>query len=94
MCSNRCAKPVRPARSFFEPTWYQSSACTIGVEWSSRNTTCRPFASVVIVYSSFGGRTAAFARGIDGEQRGDGQAAQPIASGQWKAWNSIMAERL
>ena len=24
MCSKRCAKPVRPGRSFFEPTWYQS----------------------------------------------------------------------
>ena len=32
MCSNRCAKPVRPGFSFFEPTWYQISRCTIGVE--------------------------------------------------------------
>ena len=43
MCSKRCANPVRPGFSFFEPTWYQISACTIGVEWSSRKTTCRPF---------------------------------------------------
>jgi hypothetical protein len=49
MCSNRWAKPVRPARSFFDPTWYQISACTIGVEWSSRSTTWSPFGSVVIV---------------------------------------------
>jgi hypothetical protein len=21
MCSKRCANPVRPARSFFDPTW-------------------------------------------------------------------------
>ena len=32
MCSKRCANPVRPCFSFFEPTWYQSSVCTIGVE--------------------------------------------------------------
>ena len=32
MCSNRWAKPVRPGFSFFDPTWYQISACTIGVE--------------------------------------------------------------
>jgi hypothetical protein len=32
MCSKRCAKPVRPGFSFFEPTWYHSDTCTIGVE--------------------------------------------------------------
>jgi hypothetical protein len=32
MCSKRCANPVRPARSFFEPTWYVTERCTIGVE--------------------------------------------------------------
>ena len=32
MCSNRCAKPVRPGFSFLEPTWYQTDRCTIGVE--------------------------------------------------------------
>ena len=32
MCSNRCANPVRPGFSSFEPTWYHSSTCTIGVE--------------------------------------------------------------
>ena len=26
MCSNRWAKPVRPGRSSFDPTWYHSSA--------------------------------------------------------------------
>ena len=30
MCSNRCAKPVRPGRSFFEPTWYQRLTATSG----------------------------------------------------------------
>ena len=45
-CSNRCAKPVRPACSFFEPTWYITSTATVGVEWSSARTTVRPFGSV------------------------------------------------
>jgi hypothetical protein len=49
MCSNKWAKPVRPFFSFFEPTWYQISQCTIGVEWSSSRTTLRPFGSVVIL---------------------------------------------
>jgi hypothetical protein len=49
MCSNRCAKPVRPGFSFFDPTWYHSSACTIGTEWSSSRTTFSPLSSVVIV---------------------------------------------
>ena len=42
-CSKRCAKPVRPGCSFFEPTWYQSCTWTIGVEWSSCRTTQSPF---------------------------------------------------
>jgi hypothetical protein len=32
MCSKKWAKPVRPALSFFDPTWYQTETCTIGVE--------------------------------------------------------------
>src|SRR5262249_15633315 len=58
-CSNRCAKPVRPGFSFFDPTWYVRLTCTIGVEWSSDSTTVRPFGSVVIWYWNFGGREAA-----------------------------------
>src|SRR4029078_11871781 len=42
MCSNRCANPVRPGRSFFEPTWYQRLIATSGAEWSSLRTTRRP----------------------------------------------------
>ena len=49
MCSKKWAKPVRPGRSFFEPTWYHIWRCTIGVEWSSRKTTVMPLGSVVIV---------------------------------------------
>ena len=30
MCSNRCAKPVRPRRSFLLPTWNHSLTWTIG----------------------------------------------------------------
>ena len=50
MCSNRCAKPVRPAFSSFDPTWYQSSTCTIGVESSGDSTIVRPFGSVISWY--------------------------------------------
>src|SRR5512143_1165453 len=34
-CSKRWAKPVLPATSFFEPTWYQTLKATIGALWSS-----------------------------------------------------------
>ena len=30
MCSNRCAKPVRPAASFAGPTWYHKFTATSG----------------------------------------------------------------
>ena len=42
-CSNRWAKPVRPAGSSFEPTWYQTDSATTGALWSSWTTTFRPF---------------------------------------------------
>src|ERR1035437_5631127 len=41
-CSNRCANPVLPGRSFFEPTWYQTSTATMGALWSSWTTKVRP----------------------------------------------------
>jgi hypothetical protein len=46
MCSKRCAKPVRPAFSFFEPTWNHSLTCTTGSLRSTCRITCRPFGSV------------------------------------------------
>jgi len=49
MCSKKCANPVRPGRSFLDPTWYHTWRCTIGVEWSSRKTTVKPLGSVVVV---------------------------------------------
>src|SRR5678816_2764685 len=43
MCSNRWAKPVRPGRSFAEPTWYHRFTATIGAVWSSDRVTNSPF---------------------------------------------------
>src|SRR5205085_9636373 len=43
ICSNRWAKPVRPGRSFAEPTWYQRFTATIGAVWSSDSVTKSPF---------------------------------------------------
>src|SRR5918999_1310013 len=45
MCSNRCANPVRPGRSFAEPTWYQRFTATMGAVWSSESVTNSPFGS-------------------------------------------------
>ena len=59
MCSKKCAKPVRPGFSFFEPTWYQSSTWTIGVDLSWWRITTMPLGSTRRWYSSLGGRTAA-----------------------------------
>src|ERR1700720_3998938 len=46
MCSNKCAKPVRPGNSFAGPTWYQIFVETSGSRWSSDRITTSPFASV------------------------------------------------
>src|SRR5215207_10625664 len=43
MCSKRWAKPVRPGRSFADPTWYQRFTATIGAVWSSDSVTNSPF---------------------------------------------------
>src|SRR5688572_13715916 len=59
MCSNRWAKPVRPGFSSLDPTWYHTSTCTMGVEWSGDSTTVSPFGSVMSSYCNRGGRTAA-----------------------------------
>src|SRR6185369_4103807 len=47
-CSNRCAKPERPAGSFFEPTSYQTATDTLAVLESGSAYTRRPLASVRI----------------------------------------------
>src|ERR1041385_7137089 len=49
-CSNRCAKPVLPGFSFFDPTWYQVFTATMGALWSSCTSTVRPFLSTNFVY--------------------------------------------
>jgi hypothetical protein len=48
-CSKRWAKPVRPGRSFFEPTWYQTFTATMGALWSSCTTSVSPFWSRKVV---------------------------------------------
>src|SRR3954471_10709141 len=53
-CSNRCAKPVRPGRSFLEPTWYHWFTWTTGSLRSTWRTTWSPFGSVYFSNSSFG----------------------------------------
>ena len=42
-CSNRCAKPVRPGDSSFDPTWYHTSTATRGLERSTWKITGSPF---------------------------------------------------
>jgi hypothetical protein len=53
-CSNRCAKPVLPGFSFFEPTWYHVLTATTGALWSSCTSTVRPFFSTNFVYGMSG----------------------------------------
>jgi Fe(3+) dicitrate transport protein len=38
--------PVRPGRSFFDPTWYHTLTATIGTWWSSWTMTSSPLSSV------------------------------------------------
>jgi hypothetical protein len=45
-CSNRCAKPVRPTVSFFDPTLYQTFTATVGVVVSRDRITVSPFGRV------------------------------------------------
>ncbi len=42
-CSNRCAKPVRPFRSFRDPTLYATATDTTGAARSGETITRRPF---------------------------------------------------
>ena len=54
MCSKRCANPVRPGFSFFEPTWNHWFTWTIGSFRSTWRMTCSPFGSVYFSNSIFG----------------------------------------
>ncbi len=42
MCSKRCAKPVRPGRSFRDPTPYHRLTATTGTDGSRDSTTLSP----------------------------------------------------
>ena len=63
MCSKRCAKPVRPGFSFFEPTWNHWLTWTIGSLRSTCRISCRPFGSMYFSNSIFGAAGAADAAG-------------------------------
>src|SRR4051812_3114214 len=54
MCSNKCAKPVRPGASFAGPTWYQRFTATIGKRWSSLTMTVSPLGNLKVSYFSVG----------------------------------------
>src|SRR5207248_1781118 len=45
-CSKRCANPVLPGLSFFEPTWYHTFTATMGALWSSWTMSVSPLSSV------------------------------------------------
>ena len=66
MCSKRCAKPVRPFFSSFEPTRYQTCTLTTGRDVSGASTTCRPFSSVCDSIVRLGGVTGACATASEG----------------------------
>src|SRR5690349_15884919 len=67
ICSNRWAKPERPAGSCFEPTSYHIDTMTLGVEVSRMAITRRPLASL---------RSVNFIAGTD-----DTAAALPACAG-------------
>ena len=46
MCSNRCAKPVRPGFSRPEPTWYQTFTAATGTVLSWCRMTWSPLGNV------------------------------------------------
>src|SRR6187455_2881058 len=62
MCSNRWAKPVRPAASFAGPTWYQVLTATTGSSGRRLTITCRPLGSVNVSTATRGTCTGAAAR--------------------------------
>src|SRR5215213_450773 len=53
-CSNRCAKPVLPLTSCFEPTLYQMFTAATGARWSSEMISRRPLGRRVCVKSTLG----------------------------------------
>ena len=73
MCSKRCAKPVRPGFSFFEPTWYHWLTWTIGSLRSTCRMTCEPVGQRVLLELDLRGRpkarAAAAGAGASGRRR-------------------------
>ena len=98
-CSNRCAKPVRPAGSSLQPTWYQRLTATIGALRSVCTITRRPLGRV---NCSYGMSTRGLGRGqrrrrregeaADRGRRGPGQARRRAggrrASERLRTWST------
>src|SRR5689334_21271446 len=78
-CSNRCANPVRPTTSFFEPTLYQTLTATVGVVLSGERITVKPFGSVNVSNGSRRVSDAAPAR-TDCRAEDDACVATPTVS--------------
>src|ERR1043165_2262343 len=76
MCSNKCAKPVRPGRSLREPTLYVTSTAITGVLWSSTVITRKPLARRVSFNSTSGFRVA-LCRGATRKREKDYRDKQP-----------------
>src|SRR3954470_11618429 len=68
-CSNRCAKPVLPLTSCFEPTLYQTFTAATGARWSSEMIKRSPLGRRVWVKSTLGTGTAPMLGQNDEEQR-------------------------
>src|SRR5690349_740560 len=82
MCSNRCAKPLRPCGSCFEPTSYHIEVVTEAVLESGSAITRRPLGSVHCVYSILGAEIAAGAAAslaMAGEAAASTASALPAA---------------
>ena len=84
-CSNRCANPVRPATSSFEPTLYQTSTTTSGMRWSSCRITSSPLGSVYFSKGScgvFGDGGGVTTGGISAVFEATPRIANGVAAGQ------------
>src|SRR6476659_9712333 len=86
MCSKRWANPVRPACSFFEPTWNHWLTLTIGSLRSTWRMTSSPFGRVYFSNSIFGasaggaGAEAGTLRAAAGLRAGGGEVCAAWAA--------------
>src|SRR5690349_3903669 len=88
ICSNRCAKPVLPFGSSFDPTLYQVLTATTGALWSSWMMTVSPFFNLKLVC---GMETCCTSDGIETDE-GAGVCAKTVGVSAVAA--AMMAKRL